>query len=117
MESYLRITALFCSVEMDVWNPSGELHSPMFPDIHWPVHRTEPTLFVPQSAVGRSMDQSYVIRIRDGYAEQVNVRTGGTVGDLTEVFGRLKAGDVIALHASEDLRPGTAVEAHPVSGS
>jgi membrane fusion protein, multidrug efflux system len=104
-------------VEMDVWNPSGELHSGMFPDVSWPVLRTEPTLFVPQSAVARSMDQSYVIRIRDGHAEQVNVKTGGTVGDRTEVFGQLNSGDAIALHASEDLRPGTAVEAHPVSGS
>ena len=99
-------------VEMDVWNPSGELHSGMFPEVHWPVHRAEATLFVPQSAVGRKMDQSYIVRIRDGHAEQVNVKTGGTVGDLTEVFGQLSAGDAVALHASDDLQPGMAVEAH-----
>jgi membrane fusion protein, multidrug efflux system len=103
-------------VEMDVWNPSGELHSGMFPEVHWPVHRTQPTLFVPQSAVGRSMDQSYVILIRDGHAEQVDVKTGGTVGDLTEVFGQINAGDTVAVHASEDLRPGMAVAAHMQAG-
>jgi len=100
-------------VEMDVWNPSGELHSGMFPEVLWPVHRAVPTLFVPQTAVGRSMDQSYVMRIRDGVAEQISVNTGGTVGDLTEVFGQLNAGDEVALHASDDLRPGTAAVAHP----
>lgn len=104
-------------VEMDVWNPDAELHSGMFPEVLWPVHRPQPTLFVPQTAVGRNMEQSYVVRIRDGRAEQVGVKTGGTVGDLTEVFGDLKAGDAVALHASDDLRPGTAVSAHAVGGS
>ena len=105
-------------VEMDVLNPTGELHSGMFPEVNWPVHRADPTFFVPQSAVGRSMDQSYVIRIRKGNTEQVNVKTGGTVGDLTEVFGQLSAGDTIAMHASEDLHPGMAVVAHmePIPG-
>lgn len=103
-------------VEMDVWNPSGALHSGMFPEVHWPVHRAEATLFVPDSAVGRITDQSYVIRVRDGHAEQVNVKTGGTVGDMTEIFGQLSAGDAVALHATEDLRPGMAVEAHPQAG-
>ena len=104
-------------VEMDVWNPDAELHSGMFPEVLWPVHRPQPTLFVPQTAVGRNMEQSYVVRIRDGRAEPVGVKTGGTVGDLTEVFGDLKAGDAVAVHASEDLRPGTAVSAHAVGGS
>jgi membrane fusion protein, multidrug efflux system len=103
-------------VEMDVWNPKAELHSGMFPDVTWPVHRPTPTLFAPQSAVGRSSDQSYVMRIRDGHAEQVFVKTGGTVNDLVEVFGQLNDGDEIALHASEDLRPGTEVAAHLVDG-
>lgn len=104
-------------VEMDVWNPDAELHSGMFPEVLWPVHRPQPTLFVPQTAVGRNMEQSYVVRIRDGRAEPVGVKTGGTIGDLTEVFGDLKAGDPVAVHASEDLRPGTAVSAHAVGGS
>lgn len=102
-------------VEMDVWNPSMELHSGMFPEVLWAVHRTEPTLFAPQTAVGRNMDQSYVVRIRGGQAEPVRVKTGGAVGNLTEIFGDVKSGDEIALHASEDLRSGTAVSAHLIS--
>lgn len=101
-------------VEMDVWNPRAELHSGMFPQVTWPVRRQEPTLFVPQSAVGRNMDQTYVIRIRDGHTEQVRVKTGGSVGDLMEVFGQLNAGDEIALQATDDLRQGTAVAARLV---
>ena len=101
-------------VEMDVWNPSLELHSGMFPSILWPVRRTAPTLFVPQSAVGRNMEQSYVIRVRDGRAEQVSVKTGGVMGDSTEIFGSVAAGDPVALHATDELRSGTAASAHMV---
>lgn len=102
-------------VEMDVWNPSADLHSGMFPEVLWPVQRAHPTLFVPQSAVGRNMEQNYVVRIHDGHTKQVGVKTGGTVGNLTEIFGEIKEGEEVALHATDDLRPGTAVSAHLVS--
>lgn len=108
------VTTRTMPVEMDVWNPTYELHSGMFPQVLWPVHRPQPTLFVPQTAVGRNMEQSYVVRIRSGQAEPVAVKTGGSVGNLTEIFGDLQAGDEVALHASEDLRLGMAVSEHPV---
>jgi membrane fusion protein, multidrug efflux system len=96
-------------VELDVWNPDLELASGMFPEVSWPVRRSGETLFVPQSAVARETDQSYIMRVRNGHIEQVSVKTGATMGDLTEIFGDLKAGDEVAVHPSEDLRPGAAV--------
>lgn len=109
------VTTRTMPVEMDVWNPTYDLHSGMFPQVLWRVHRPQPTLFVPQTAVGRNMEQSYVVRIRSGQADLVAVKTGGAVGTLTEIFGDLHAGDEVALHASDDLRPGTAVSAHPAN--
>ncbi|MGH9435104.1 MAG: efflux RND transporter periplasmic adaptor subunit [Terriglobia bacterium] len=100
-------------VEMDVWNPTWELHSGMFPQVIWPVRRAHPTLFVPQSAVARTMEQTFVVRIRSNKTEWVNVTTGATVGNLTEIFGNLSEGDEVALHASEELHPGTTVSARP----
>jgi len=97
-------------VEADVWNPKLELSSGMFPQVAWPVHRPAPSLFVPQSAVTRSAEQSYLLRVRNGRLEQVNVTTGVSVGNLTEVFGDLHQGDQVALHPSDDLRPGTQVQ-------
>lgn len=99
-------------VELDVWNPNLELASGMFPQISWPVRRSGETLFVPQSAVARATEQSYVLRIRNGRAEQVNVKTGAAMGDLTEIFGDLKAGDEVAVHPADDLRPGAVVVSH-----
>ena len=105
-------------VEADVWNPNLELSSGMFPQVSWPVHRPAPSLFVLQSAVARSAEQVYLLCVRNGRIEQVNVTTGASVGNLTEVFGDLRAGDEVALRPSDDLHPGTEVrpqEAKPMS--
>lgn len=102
-------------VEMDVWNPGWELHSGMFPEVIWPVDRTRPTLFVPQSSVGRNMEETYVVRIQNGRVDWVSVKTGATAGKLMEVFGDLHEGDAVALRASEDLRPGAAASSRGTS--
>lgn len=101
-------------VEMDVWNPNWALHSGMFPQVIWPVRRPTATLFVPQSAVARTMEQTFVVGVRNGKTAWVNVKTGPTAGNLVEVFGAIAQGDEVALHASEELHPGTAVTAHLV---
>lgn len=97
-------------VEADVWNPKLELSSGMFPQVSWPVHRTSPSLFVPQSAVARSAEQAYILRVRGGKLEQVSVTTGASVGNLTEVFGEVQAGDEIVSHPTDDLHAGTQVQ-------
>lgn len=100
-------------VEMDVYNPDNQLYSGMFPDVIWPVTRSQPTLVVPSSAIGRNLDQAYVVCIDNGKAEEINVKTGGTADGLTEVFGDLHEGEAIATQATQDLRSGTLVTALP----
>ncbi|HWA96763.1 MAG TPA: efflux RND transporter periplasmic adaptor subunit [Terracidiphilus sp.] len=96
-------------VELDVFNRNSELASGMFPSVSWPVRRTQPTLFIPQSAIARTNEQSYVFRIRGGVAEQVNVTTGAAVGSFTEIFGEIHAGDQVILHPGDDLHSGAGV--------
>lgn len=96
-------------VELDVWNTDHKLHSGMFPQVSWPVHRSEPSLFVPQTAVARAMETSFVIRIRDGRTEWVNVKVGAVSGNLVEVFGDIHEQDELVARASEELRPNTRV--------
>lgn len=95
--------------EMDVANPGARLYSGMFPDVIWHVARTQPTLVVPSSAIGRTADQAYVVRIQNNHAEIVSVKTGGTANGMVEVFGGLQNGDEIATQATQDLRSGTLV--------
>lgn len=96
-------------VELDVWNQDGTLHSGMFPQVSWPIQRPYPTLFVPQSAVMRTMESTSVIRVRDGITEWVSVKTGALADSLIEVFGDLHANDDVVLHASEELHANTRV--------
>jgi membrane fusion protein (multidrug efflux system) len=97
------------AVELDVANDDGQLSPGTFCQVRWPVHRRQPSLFVPSASVAATTDRTFVIRIRDGKTEWVDVRTGLTSGPLVEVFGDLHVGDQVAGRGTDELRPGTAV--------
>jgi RND family efflux transporter MFP subunit len=98
-------------VELDVNNSDRRLAAGMFPEVLWPIKRTEATLFVPVSAVARTMEATFVVRISHGKAEWVNVHPGELDGKAIEVFGELQPGDQVALRGTDELRPGTRVTA------
>jgi RND family efflux transporter MFP subunit len=100
-------------VELEVNNSRGRLASGMFPEVFWPVRRTEATLFVPTSCVARTTEATFVVRVRDSKAEWVNVQTGEVDGKLVEIFGDVRAGDDVVVRATDELRPGTNVTARP----
>lgn len=97
-------------VELDVDNSSGRLSAGMFAEVAWPVKRATATLFVPPSAVVTTTERTFVIRVTDGIAEWVDVRRGATLPDLVEVFGALKAGDLVVQRGNDELRAGTKVK-------
>ena len=99
------------AVELDVVNSDGRLASGTFCQVRWPVRRSQPSLFVPSTSVAATTDRTFVIRIRGGKTEWVDVKTGLTSGPLVEVFGELRAGDEIAGRGTDELRPGTDVRA------
>jgi membrane fusion protein, multidrug efflux system len=103
-------------VELEVVNVKGELSPGIFSDILWPVRRSYPTLFVPTTAVANTLERVFVVRIRDGKAEWVDVKTGATSNKLIEVFGDLHEGDTIAVRGTDELRPGNPVSAQQNSG-
>ena len=111
-------THVTMAVEFDVANGDGQLASGTFCQVRWPVRRRGPSLFVPSSSVAATTDRTFVIRIRDGKTEWVDVSTGLTSGPFVEVFGDLRAGDQVANRGTDELRPGTAVrprEAKPAA--
>ncbi|HEV2423602.1 MAG TPA: efflux RND transporter periplasmic adaptor subunit [Terriglobia bacterium] len=101
-------------VELDVANPDRTLAPGMFPTVSLPVERPGPTLQVPISAVARTMESEFVVRVRDGRTEWVSVKTGLQSGNLIEVFGGLREGDEVALRGSDELPPNSAVVAKAV---
>ena len=82
-----------------------------FATVEWAVQRTYPTLFVPSSAITTDLQRTFVIRVRDGKAEWVDVKTGTTANGATEVFGDLHAGDTVVQNATDAIRPGAALTA------
>jgi RND family efflux transporter MFP subunit len=97
------------AVELDVANGDGRLVPGTFCQVRWPVRRSGPSLFVPSASVATTTDRTFVIRIRNGKTEWVDVKIGLTSGSLVEVFGDLRAGDEIAGRGTDELRPGTDV--------
>ncbi len=98
-------------VELDFRNAGAQITPGTYTTVEWPIHRSYATLFVPSSAVTTDLQRTFVIRIRQGKAEWVDVNPGVTVSGKTEVFGELQPGDVVAANATDSIRSGTAVSA------
>lgn len=99
------------AIELDVDNAGGRLAPGMFAEVRWPARRPTASLFVPRTAVATTTERTFVIRVRDGVAEWVDVKRGAAMNELVEVFGGLKPGDQVAVRATDELRPGTRVRA------
>jgi RND family efflux transporter MFP subunit len=100
-------------VELDVANSSGRLAPGMFPEVIWPTRRPRPSFFVPPSATATTTERAFVVRIRDGAVEWVDVKRGASMNhqgvDLVEIFGDLGPGDQIAVRGADELRVGVKV--------
>jgi len=94
------------AVELDVANRDASLAPGMYPTVKWPVRRARAALFVPKTSVVTTTERVFVIRNKEGRAEWVDVRKGAAEGDLIEVQGDLKAGDMVMRRASDEMREG-----------
>jgi membrane fusion protein (multidrug efflux system) len=100
-------------VELDFRNADAQITPGTFTSVEWPIHRTYATLFVPSAAVATDLQRTFVIRVRQGKAEWVDVKTGVTVNGKTEVFGEVQPGDVVVANATDSIRSGSLVSAQP----
>jgi len=98
-------------VELDVDNGSGKLAPGMYAGIAWPISRDSESLFVPATAIKATTERIFVVRVRDGKAEWVDVERGAAKGEMVEIFGNLQTGDTVVLRATDEIRPGTTVQA------
>jgi RND family efflux transporter MFP subunit len=98
-------------VELDVTNTKLTLAPGMFAEVQWPVVRAQASLFVPTTAVVRTSERQFVVRVRNGVAEWVDVRRGEVNGNVIEVFGGLRAGDEVIRRGNDEIRPGAKVTA------
>jgi len=97
------------AVELDILNRDGSLSPGMYPSVRWPIRGSRLLLLVPRTSVVTTTERTFVIRERNGRAEWVDVRKGIADGDLVEVAGELKAGDLVVQMANDEIREGDAV--------
>jgi membrane fusion protein (multidrug efflux system) len=98
-------------VELDFHNTDAQITPGSFANVEWPIQRSYSTLFVPASAVTTDLQRTFVIRVQQGKAEWVDVKTAVTANGKTEVFGNLKPGDIVVRNATDSIRAGTSIEA------
>ena len=97
-------------VEIEVKNPGLKLAPGMFASVELPVRRDAKSLFVPKTALVVSMENSYVIAVRNGKTHRVPVQAGADAGNEIEVTGAdLQPTDQVIARASDDITDGIAV--------
>jgi membrane fusion protein, multidrug efflux system len=94
-------------------NTTGLLKPGMFAQITLPVSRPKDGFIVPFKAVVTTQERKFVIRVENGKTKWVDVKTGFTNKDKTEIAGDLKVGDQIVGQANEELKEGTSVQVKP----
>jgi len=99
------------AVEMDVSNPGKRLAPGMYPEVQWPVRASKAALLVPPTAIVTTTERTFVIRVKNGVAEWVNVARGAAVGDLVEVHGPLAKDDIIVRRGTDEIREGAPLKA------
>ncbi len=100
-------------IEADFINQNSSLKPYMIAEAVIPLQNSEPTFFVPKSAVVESGMGVYVIRVEDGKTKNVPVSKGRVMPEQVEVFGDLNEGDKILKMGSEEVQEGTEVPNKP----
>lgn len=95
------------AVELDVTNRNRQLAPGMYPTVKWSVRRRKPSLLIPPTAIAANSERTFVIRVRDGVAEWVDIKRGAPLGELVEVFGPLQPDDEIVRRGTEEIHAGT----------
>lgn len=94
------------AIEVDVNNRDQRLKPGMYGEVKIPLILGAKSLLVPNNAIVRSTERQYVIKVVNGKAVYADVKEGIAGEESTEVFGNLKAGDRIVLHAGDEIKEG-----------
>ena len=98
------------AIEIDIQNNKQQFKPGMYGEVKVPLLSKAKSLLIPNNALIRSTERQYVIAVRDGKAYFVDIKEGLKAKDSTEVFGNLSGGDEILLHATDEIKEGTAIK-------
>lgn len=94
------------AIEIDVQNKGGQLKPGMYAEVKIPMLSGAKSMLVPNTAIVRSTEREYIVTVAGNKATLVDIKEGLASHDSTEVFGKMKPGDKIVLHASDEIKDG-----------
>jgi len=97
------------AIEIDVQNRDAALKPGMYAEVKVPLLSASQSLLLPNNAIVRSTERQYVITVKEGKAKLVSIQEGLRTNDSTEVFGELRGGEEIVLHATDEIREGAVI--------
>jgi membrane fusion protein, multidrug efflux system len=104
----MNVNAQFRSerVEADVMNSDEMLSPGMYADVVIYSKGNASGFTIPKSALVASTERKYVLAIRSGRIQKVDVTSGNESGSQVEVFGNLNKTDSVMVNASDDIKEG-----------
>jgi len=97
-------------LEMDVFNKDKILLPHMYAEVDIPLPSRDSAYIIPKTALVISTEKVFVIKVVENKAIWVDVRKGPQAGDMTEVFGDLKAGDMVVKKGTDEIRDNSPVK-------
>lgn len=88
-------------------NSSNELKSGSFAYVKLSMERAGNSFVVPPTAITTNEERKFVIKVKDGKAEWVDVRQGMSTDKGMEIFGNLANGDTLVVRATDERKPGS----------
>jgi RND family efflux transporter MFP subunit len=87
-------------------NSDQLLKSGMFANAIIKLRRNEATFNVVSTAIVTNQEKRFVIRLKKGKSQWVDVRNGIVADNRTEIFGNLTEGDTLLLRGTDEIKPG-----------
>ena len=88
-------------------NKSNELKAGAFAYVKLNLQRTGNSFIVPPIAIAATQERKFVIRVKNGKAEWVDVRQGMSTDKGIEIFGNIAKGDTLVSRATDEKKPGS----------
>ena len=91
-------------IEIDVLNTDNSLSPGMYADVVIYVKGNPDAFTVPKSCVVSSTERKYVIVLRNGKINKVDVITRNETAEKIEIFGPLQPGDELIINANDEIK-------------
>ena len=66
--------------------------------------RSAPSFVVPATSIVTNLERRFIIRLKYGKTEWVDVHIGIVLDDKTEIFGNISDGDTILVRGTDEIK-------------